>query len=114
MNEKVNSWLGKSSEPQRLLLTELRRLILDTDVRFTEEIKWGRLCYSINKLVCYLQIAKEHVTIGFQQGAHLKDARQLLVGEGKDMRHVKIRLAAYIDHPAIANLTSDAVEFDCR
>jgi len=82
------------------------------DEQFDEEIKWGQPCYSIKKLVCYIQKAKKHVTIGFQYGAHLEDSNRLLVGEGKDMRHVKFSLTEKIDKPAIASLISKAVEFD--
>jgi len=53
------------------------------------------------------------VTIGFQQGAHLEDANKLLVGTGKDMRHVKFDLSGEIDRPAIKNLISKAIEYDC-
>ena len=112
MNEKVEDWFNKLSEPQRLKLDELRQLILENDRQFTEEIKWGQPCYSINKLVCYLQKAKEQVTIGFQKGAHLEDTDNLLVGEGKDMRHVNFSLAEEIYRPAIAKLIAEAVEFD--
>lgn len=114
MNDKVDDWFSNLSEPQHLMLTELRELILDTDKQFAEELKWGQPCYSINRLVCYLQKAREHVTIGFQQGAHLNDTNQLLAGEGKDMRHVNFRLSVTIDRPAISDLISKAVEYDRR
>jgi len=112
MNEKVSEWFNNLSEAQHLKLIELRELILETDGQFSENIKWGQPCYSINKLVCYLQKAKKHVTIGFQQGAHLEDTNRLLVGEGKDMRHVNFSLTENIDRPAIEKLISEAVEFD--
>ena len=112
MNGKVKDWFENLSESQRQKLDELRQLILESDREFTEEIKWGQPCYSVNKLVCYLQKAKEYVTIGFQKGAHLEDTEKLLVGEGKDMRHVNFSLAGEIDRPAIAKLISEAVEFD--
>jgi len=113
MNEKINDWFKHLAEPLHLRLTELQALILGMDTRFVEEIKWAQPCYSINGLVCYLQNAKKHVTIGFQQGAHLEDANKLLVGTGKDMRHVKFDLSGEIDRPAIKNLISKAIEYDC-
>ena len=66
MNEKVNDWFKHLAEPQRRRLTELQTPILGMDTRFVEEINWAQPCYSINGLVCYLQNAKKHVTIGFQ------------------------------------------------
>ena len=114
MKEKINDWFNNLSDPHHLMLLELRQLILETDKQFFEEIKWGQPCYSINKLVCYLQKAKNHVTIGFQQGAHLEDTNKLLVGEGKDMRHVNLSLTGEIDHLAITDLIAKAVKFDRR
>jgi len=67
---------------------------------------------SLNQLVCYLQTAKGHVVIGFQQGASLADADRLLTGEGKAMRHVKIGLVETIDREGITALIRQAIEVD--
>jgi hypothetical protein len=84
----------------------------DSQQGITEEIKWGQPCYSKNKLFCYLQKSKTHVTIGFQQGAHLDDRNGILVGDGKDMRSVKLKLSDRIDSAPIKRLISDALKFD--
>lgn len=112
MNVKIIEWFNRLSDPQRSKLSELRQLILESHGRFSETIKWGQPCYSINKQICYLQKTKEHVTIGFQQGAHLQDKSKLLIGEGINMRHVNVDLAGKIDRVAIANLITEAIEFD--
>jgi len=39
----------------------------------------------------YVNVFKAHVNVGFFQGATLSDPAHLLQGEGKFMRHVKLR-----------------------
>jgi hypothetical protein len=112
MNQDIEAWFAKLSDSQRPLLLKLRQLILEAGDGITEEIKWGQPCYSKNKLFCYLQKSKTHVTIGFQQGAHLDDRNGILVGDGKDMRSVKLKLSDRIDSAPIKRLISDALKFD--
>jgi|GEM_PF-1940597 len=69
MTDTVDAWFDELPEPQGRLLSELRGLIHETNAGFVEAFKWGRPCYSLNHPVCYLQTAKGHVVIGFQQGA---------------------------------------------
>jgi len=54
--------------------------------------------------IVYIMASKNHVTLGFFFGSHLPDPRHLLEGEGKRMRHVKIRALEEADNPAIMNL----------
>lgn len=112
MNQDIEAWFAKLSDSQRPLLLKLRQLILEAGDGITEEIKWGQPCYSKNKLFCYLQKSKTHVTIGFQQGAHLDDRNEILVGEGKDMRSVKLKLSERMNSAPIKRLISDALKFD--
>jgi hypothetical protein len=39
---------------------------------------------------CYISVYKRHVNLGFHRGAELNDPKELLVGDGKIMRHLKI------------------------
>ena len=112
MNQNIEGWFAKLSDSQRPLLLKLRELILETSGGITEEIKWGQPCYSKNKLFCYLQKSKSHVTIGFQQGAHLDDHDGILEGEGKDMRNVKVKLSSTLDTAPIKRLILAALKFD--
>lgn len=114
MSTSNDDWFSTLSEDQRSVLLELRRLILSTDERLVETIKWGQPCYSLNGLVCYLQKAKRYVTLGFQQGARLQDPERLLEGAGKDMRHIKLPLGHGVDIDACRALIQQAVRHDER
>ena len=56
----------------------------------------------------YVNVFTAHVNVGFYQGASLPDPAGLLLGEGKRMRHVKLKPDAPIDRTAITKLIADA------
>ncbi len=49
----------------------------------------------------YVAVFKAHVNLGFFNGADLPDPAGLLVGEGRHMRHVKLRPGVAIDEAAL-------------
>ena len=52
----------------------------------------------------YVNVFKSHVNVGFFQGASLRDPVGLLQGNGKFMRHVKLRPGVPTDDAALAQL----------
>ncbi|HEY4083956.1 MAG TPA: DUF1801 domain-containing protein [Burkholderiaceae bacterium] len=56
----------------------------------------------------YVNAFKAHVNLGFFQGAELADPDGLLEGEGKFMRHVKLKPGAPIDAAALSHLIEAA------
>jgi hypothetical protein len=56
----------------------------------------------------YVNVFTSHVNVGFFQGASLPDPARLLQGEGKHMRHVKLRPGAAMDEAALATLIETA------
>jgi hypothetical protein len=56
----------------------------------------------------YVNAFTAHVNVGFFLGAQLADPAGLLEGTGKNMRHVKLRPGAEIDHEALAALIQAA------
>ncbi len=66
--------------------------------------------------ICYIAPQKNYVTLGFFFGSHLADPHNLLLGEGKRLRHVKVRSLAEASNPALGLLMKaawgDAPDFD--
>ena len=56
----------------------------------------------------YVGAFREHVNVGFFQGAELIDPSGLLEGTGKSMRHVKLRPESDIDATALRLLIREA------
>jgi len=55
----------------------------------------------------YVNVFKTHVNVGFFLGAELKDPGRLLQGEGRRMRHVKLRPGDGIDAAALKALIEE-------
>ena len=56
----------------------------------------------------YVNAFTAHVNVGFFRGADLADPARLLVGDGKRMRHVKLRPESDIDEVALRALIKAA------
>ena len=52
----------------------------------------------------YVNIFRAHVNVGFFNGAALQDFAGLLEGNGKRMRHVKLKLGSEVDSSALGAL----------
>lgn len=57
---------------------------------------------------CYVNVFTAHVNVGFFLGAQLPNPDNLLEGNGKFMRHVKLRPDVAIDAAALAALINAA------
>ena len=56
----------------------------------------------------YVNIFTAHVNVGFFHGATLHDPSGLLEGDGRFMRHVKLRPGSQVDTAALASLIVSA------
>ena len=56
----------------------------------------------------YVNVFTSHVNVGLFHGASLPDPARLLVGDGKSMRHVKLRPGAPADEAALRRLIKAA------
>ena len=56
----------------------------------------------------YVDVFKSHTNVGFFYGAHLADSARLLEGNGKNMRHVKLKHGQERDSIALGALINAA------
>lgn len=108
-NPSVNEWLEKLPPDTRRIV----RALIDAarkNMRGAHEfIYHDAVGYSINDSpfdrTCYIAPQKKgYVNFGFFFGAGLPDPKNLLQGEGKRLRHVKIRSVEDAANPALAKL----------
>jgi uncharacterized protein YdeI (YjbR/CyaY-like superfamily) len=84
MNPKVDQYLTKTKNWQKE--TETLRMIL-LSCGLTEDIKWGKPCYSINGTNLFvIQGFKEYFALLFLKGILLKDPDNILVKTGENAR----------------------------
>src|SRR6266481_388070 len=82
MNPKVDGYLRKAKKWQEEM-EKLRRIILDCQL--TEELKWGKPCYSFQKSnIVIIQGFKEFCALLFCKGALLNDANGILKKPGEN------------------------------
>src|SRR5262245_30826683 len=84
MNPKVDAFLGKAKK-WREEFEKLRRGCLDR--RLTEELKWGKPCYTYQKSnIVLIHGFKEYCALLFLKGALLKDPKRILVQQTENMQ----------------------------
>jgi uncharacterized protein YdeI (YjbR/CyaY-like superfamily) len=82
MNPKVDVVLSKARKWQEEIV-KLRMIILDCGL--TEELKWGKPCYSFQKSnIVIIQGFKEYFALLFFKGALLNDANGILIKMGEN------------------------------
>jgi hypothetical protein len=108
----VETYLAGLSEQQRGIASKLRQLILKVVPDAKESIKWGRPVYEKNALMCYIAEANNHITLGFYYGAYFNDPENLLQGEGKQLRHLKIREEQPVDENTLTRFIKESARID--
>jgi len=82
MNPKVDVFLNKAKKWQEEF-EKLRMIILDC--RLTEELKWGKPCYTFQKSnILIIQGFKEYCALMFCKGALLSDPNGILQKPGEN------------------------------
>tara|TARA_B100000949_G_scaffold52597_1_gene46250 strand:- start:8981 stop:9562 length:582 start_codon:yes stop_codon:yes gene_type:complete len=87
MNPKVDFFFEKPSQWQDTY-HELRRMALDTGL--TEELKWGKPCYTYNgSNVFLIHGFKEYCAVLFHKGVLLKDTEGILIQQTKNVQSAR-------------------------
>lgn len=77
MNAKVDGYIGRAKTWREVMET-LRPVLLDSPL--TEELKWGKPCYTLEGANVVLMVAfKDYCALLFAKGSLLKDPKGLLV-----------------------------------
>ena len=84
MNPKVDFFFSKDQKWQPEF-EKLRTIILDCGL--TEELKWGKPCYSLEKSnIVLIHGFKEYCALLFFKGALLKDAKGILIQQTENVQ----------------------------
>ncbi len=96
------------------IVSVIRSLFLDTVPQLNESIKYGGLTYSLSKeLVGGIFTYKEHISVEFSNGADFQDLHEVLEGQGKRRRHIKIRKKEDIEGKSVAFYISAVTKSSC-
>jgi hypothetical protein len=105
----VQAWLANLAPDIRAIARRLRTVARENMPKAHEFIYHDAIGYSVNDSpldrICYVAPQKKgYVNLGFFFGAGLPDPEKLLIGEGKRLRHVKVRSVGEAKNPALAKL----------
>ena len=112
-SKNVDSWMAELDPSVRQIAQAVRGLIEDTSFGLTESVKWSQPVYSGHPNVLYIGATDSYVKLGFFRGGYLSGAAHGLDGDGKSMRHIKIRAPEGLDMNQLAAWIREAVELDC-
>ena len=70
------------------LALAVRHIIKQTLPQVEEGIKWAVPFYMYQGNLCYIQVRRQNLELGFYRGVHLSNANGLLRGDGKLVKHI--------------------------
>jgi hypothetical protein len=81
----------KLQDPEKYkILVKLRKIIHENYNSVTEKTMYGGILFSLSEDIGGLFVHKHHVTLAFSFGYLFNDPNQLLEGDGKYRRHLRI------------------------
>jgi hypothetical protein len=106
---RIESWFEKFPDPLRLMVRPWFENLRACGADVRELLQDGCPTACIGDVpFAYVNAYKAHAAVGFFLGAQLADPAGLLEGEGKRMRHVKLRPCQAFDAEALDALIRDA------
>ena len=109
----VDLYQSELPQPQKEIVKRLRAFIARRYPELTECLKWHVPIYSLNgKNLLGLQDFSAHVNLNFFRGALLNDARGILIGTGKLVRHLTFRSVADIDSSVLREFIDQAIRLN--
>ena len=91
-------WKADQSAENQLLISKLQGLIEQTAPQLTTTVKWGQGCWvDGDSPKVFIHAEDDHIQLGFYSGSSLNDPHQLLSGNGKYVRFVKVYSEQDID-----------------
>lgn len=112
VKKTVVDYIGGLDEWQSDIVSELRKIILETAPEVEEVMKWAQPVYESNGPIAYIKPFTKSVNLGFWRGIDINDDKGLLQGTGGKMRHVKYDSIDNIDRKALAGFILQAIELN--
>ena len=112
MPEQMDDYINSYAPELQAIIRTLREVATKCMPEAHEIIYHSAIGYSLTKSpfdrICYIAPQNKYVNLGFFFGAYLPDPQHLLVGEGKRMRHIKVRSVEDASNPALEQLMKEA------
>lgn len=106
---KVNEFINSFDHPNRELALTVREVVLRSDERILDAIKWKCICFTYKKNVAQLIPAKEHIKLMIFNSGNFNDPTGLLEGDGPTHKGVKFTTSE-IDEETFGKLITQALD----
>ena len=91
-NPQVDEFMAQLEHPLKSEMEAIREIILTTDSKMTEAIKWGGPTFNYKRNLATINPkAKKFVNLFFQNGASIHDEYGILEGEAKEVRVIRFK-----------------------
>ena len=104
----LTSYLADLLPSHRAVVRALDALIRKAVPAAEVELKWGHPAYHDGKIFCAIAAHSGHVNLQVWGGAEIADPKKLLVGSGKQMRHIRFEPGAPVDRAAVTAIVRAA------
>jgi hypothetical protein len=106
---EVDEFVKKLNEPAFSIVQRLRHLIINVSPEIEESFKYNIPFYTYKGQLCYINPRKHFVDFGFTRGVELKDPSKLLMGDGQEVRLVRIESEEGIPVKELQDLISQSM-----
>ena len=90
--ETVDDYISDQTKEFADIITELRAIVKEAAPKAVEKMMWAQPVYKSSEgPFCFIKAHKNHINVGFWRGAEMKDPKELFLGTGVKMRHIKIK-----------------------
>lgn len=90
-SKEVDSWFEEYDNPMKEVVQQIREIILATDPRIEECIKWKSPTFTYRgNIASFFPKSKKHASLMFHQGAKIPGKHPRLEGDGETSRVLKI------------------------
>lgn len=90
-SKEVDQWFKEYDNPMKKVVMAIRDVILATDDRVGECIKWQAPTFTFEgNIASFFPKSKKHASLMFHQGAMIPGRHAILVGDGSAARQIKI------------------------
>ena len=110
-SQLITNQIAELADWRGRMLSQLRKVILESDPDLTEDWKWNTAVWTRSGLVCSAGAFKDHVKVNFFNGASLEDPKGLFNAglDAKKTRAIDFSERDNIDGSALKDLVRAAV-----
>jgi hypothetical protein len=115
MTRSVEDYIANLQPAQTAVVRALCEVIRRAAPEARESIKWAQPVWEVNGPVCSIEAFKSYTNVNFWRGAELAergDPEELLLGEGSQMRHVRVATVEQIQAESLRSLVMAAVDLN--